>query len=178
MVPKWFQRTRTANIPVSGPMIQAKAISFAQTIGKSEFKASNGWLSRFKIRHNINCAKICGESEIVNQMDADEWLTKLPSIVSGYESCDIFNREWDLLQSFARQNVSSKRRRMQGRKKMKRKNNRTSFCVNMEGEFETLVIGRTEKPRCFKNVSMTNLPVHWKHNKKVWMKTDIFDAWL
>ena len=49
----------------------------------------------------------------------------------------------------------------------------------MEGEFEeTLVIGRTEKPRCFKNVSMTNLPIHWKHNKKAWMTTDIFDAWL
>ena len=31
---KWFQRTRTANVPVSGPMIQAKAIWFAETIGK------------------------------------------------------------------------------------------------------------------------------------------------
>ena len=76
---------RTSNIPVSGPMIQAKAISFAQTIRKSEFKASNGWLSRFKIRHNINCAKVCGESGSVNQMDVDECLRKLPSIVSGYE---------------------------------------------------------------------------------------------
>ena len=38
---KWFQITRTANVLVSGPMIQAKAISFAQTIGESEFKASN-----------------------------------------------------------------------------------------------------------------------------------------
>ena len=70
-----------------------KAISFAQTIGKSELNASNGWLSRFKIRHNINCAKVCGESGSINQMDVDEWLRKLPSIVSGYEPCDIFNMD-------------------------------------------------------------------------------------
>ena len=67
---------------------------------------------------------------------------------------------------------------MQGRKRSKERIT-ASFCVNMEGEFEeTLVVGRTEKPRCFENASMTNLPVHWKHNKKAWMTIDIFDAWL
>ena len=74
-------------------MIQAKAISFVQTIGKSEFKASNRWLSRFKFRFDINCAKICGKSGSVNQMDVDEWLRKLPSIVSGDEHCNIFSMD-------------------------------------------------------------------------------------
>ena len=175
---KWFQRTRTASIPVYGSMIQANAISFVQTIGQSEFKASNGWLSRFKFRHNINCAKICGESGSVNQMDVDEWLRKLPSIVSRYEHCDIFSMDDSGIFYRALQTLRIKGEECKGRKRSKERIT-ASFCVNMEWEFEeTLVTGRTEKPRSFKNVSVTNLPVHYKHNKKAWTTTGIFSAWL
>jgi hypothetical protein len=37
----------------------------------------------------------------------------------------------------------------------------------MVGEMEkTLVIGKTAKPRCFKNMKINNLPVIWRNNKK------------
>lgn len=39
-----------------------------------------------------------------------------------------------------------------------------------------IVIGKSAKPRCFKNVK--SLPVDYFHNKKAWMTQDIFKKWL
>ncbi|XP_067949810.1 tigger transposable element-derived protein 6-like [Watersipora subatra] len=39
-----------------------------------------------------------------------------------------------------------------------------------------IVLGKFRKPRCFKNV--TNLPCQYYHNKKAWMVSDIFQAWV
>ena len=37
---KWFQKARAKSVPLSGPLIQAQALSVAEKLGKSEFKAS------------------------------------------------------------------------------------------------------------------------------------------
>lgn len=49
---KWFKQARDKQIPVSGPMIRAKAEDFAASLNK-DFKASTGWLHGFKERNNI-----------------------------------------------------------------------------------------------------------------------------
>ena len=49
----WFCIVRAKLLPISGPIIQEKALSFARERGLSEFKASNGWLCRWKIRYDI-----------------------------------------------------------------------------------------------------------------------------
>ena len=43
---------------------------------------------------------------------------------------------------------------------------------------KTLVIGRSKKPRCFKNISTESLPVLWKYNNKAWMTRNILSDWL
>ena len=49
----------------------------------------------------------------------------------------------------------------------------------MEGEFEkTVVIGKSAKPRCFKNTNMQTLPVTYKAQNKAWMTSDIFLDWV
>ncbi|XP_037790687.1 major centromere autoantigen B-like [Penaeus monodon] len=58
---EWFCRMRAANVPISGPMIKQKSLEYAASQGMHEFKGSTGWLDKFKIRHNINCAVISGE---------------------------------------------------------------------------------------------------------------------
>ncbi|KAJ4427113.1 hypothetical protein ANN_24728 [Periplaneta americana] len=63
---EWFSRIRSQNVPVSGPMIQAKVLEFAAELGDSEFKASNGWLEKFRKRHDIKFRSICGESSSVD----------------------------------------------------------------------------------------------------------------
>jgi hypothetical protein len=41
-----------------------------------------------------------------------------------------------------------------------------------------LVIGKYARPRCFKNINMSMLPVIYKANSKAWMRHDIFENWL
>ncbi|KAH6947713.1 hypothetical protein HPB50_020793 [Hyalomma asiaticum] len=61
----WFCETRTKNIPISGSMIQQKALNYACVLGITEnFKVSAGWLNRFKQRHEI-VGKCCVESPLL-----------------------------------------------------------------------------------------------------------------
>jgi hypothetical protein len=50
--------------------------------------------------------------------------------------------------------------------------------ANMDGseKLPLLVIGKSGKPRCFKNVK--NLPCKNRSNKTAWMTSDLFDEYL
>ena len=52
------------------------------------------------------------------------------------------------------------------------------LCSNMDGSdfLKPLVIGKYEKPRCFKGVN--SLPVIYRANKRAWMTSVIFTEWL
>ena len=52
---------RSSTLLINGPLVQEKALSFAKSLNKDGFKASNGWLNKFKTRHSISQAVICGE---------------------------------------------------------------------------------------------------------------------
>jgi len=40
------------------------------------------------------------------------------------------------------------------------------------------VIGKSNNPRCFKNINKASLPVTYYANSKAWMRSDIFVEWL
>ena len=88
---RWFNHARSLNLPVSGPFIQQKALDYAKRRNVPDFKASNGWLERFKARHSISCAVISGERASVDVQLVDEWKEKLPTIIDGYVPKDIYN---------------------------------------------------------------------------------------
>ncbi|XP_060880691.1 tigger transposable element-derived protein 6-like [Metopolophium dirhodum] len=73
----WFVAVRAKNIPVSGPIIQEKVREIAVRHGSHSFKASNGWLSSFKNRHNFAWNQVCGESNDVNIDSVNEWKSKI-----------------------------------------------------------------------------------------------------
>lgn len=59
---KWFAQCRDKNIPVSGTVLLEKANEYAQQLGHTSFKASSGWLTNWKKRHDAVFRKVCGES--------------------------------------------------------------------------------------------------------------------
>ncbi|CAF4853678.1 unnamed protein product, partial [Rotaria socialis] len=53
---EWFVQQRSKNIPIAGPLLQEQARQIRQQLGGSnagDFKASNGWLEKFRKRHGI-----------------------------------------------------------------------------------------------------------------------------
>ena len=45
---EWFRMDRSKNIPVLCPMLQTKAVAVAEQMQLENFKASSGWLEKFK----------------------------------------------------------------------------------------------------------------------------------
>jgi len=70
---EFFIKFRAQNIPVTGPMLQAKAAEIASSLQIEKFTASNGWLEAFRHRNNINFRALCGESANVDKEAADDW---------------------------------------------------------------------------------------------------------
>ena len=65
---KWYCQKRARNFCVTGPMLQEIARNVARHLMQNDdFKAANGWLTRFKMRYAIGSNMLHGESR---SMDA------------------------------------------------------------------------------------------------------------
>lgn len=61
-----FRKVRGLNIPVSGTLLQERALHFSQKLGYENFKASNGFLEKFKERQGITGQAECNEEKSVD----------------------------------------------------------------------------------------------------------------
>ena len=83
--------SREALIPVSDSMIQEEALQIALKLNVTGFTASNGWLEKWKTRHNVKQFSVAGEDGEVNAETLESWAERFPEIVKGYELKDIWN---------------------------------------------------------------------------------------
>ena len=89
----WYLMAVHKNIYPDGPKICQKAKEIAQHLDISDFKASNGWLEKWKLKHNIQQMTISGESGEVKGETVDSWKERIPEIIHGYSAKDIWNME-------------------------------------------------------------------------------------
>ena len=91
---KWFMSARSNSIPVSGLVLQEKATDFAKMLGIADFKASNGWVDRWKAQNNVTFKIVSGEAKSCTPEMTAHWKqTHLPTILSRYNLQDIFNAD-------------------------------------------------------------------------------------
>jgi hypothetical protein len=90
---EWFKHVRHNNIAINGPLLSAKAYTLASALGDTLFKATNGFIDRWKARHGIVFKKVCGE-ESVSQGDTETWLdVTLPELLDQFAPENIFNAD-------------------------------------------------------------------------------------
>lgn len=177
---KWIHVVRDKNIPLSGSMVKEKALFYAQSLGHSNFQASNGWLQKFKIRNSICEKVICGESADVSDEKCLEWTQSvLKNILEKYDPKDIFNADETGLffKCIPNRTLTFKNDKCFGGKNSKERIT-VMIGANMIGteKLKLLVIGKSKNPRCFKGVK--SLEVDYDFNKKAWMTSSIFEEWL
>ncbi|CAF2638441.1 unnamed protein product [Rotaria sp. Silwood2] len=78
----WFVAQRSKRIPISGPVLQEYARKIATELGDTTgFKASNGWLDRFRSRYNVQFRTTSGEAAAVDSNTIEDWKSRLPVIL-------------------------------------------------------------------------------------------------
>ena len=79
----WFKTARSNNIPVNGIIIKEKALSLARSLELTDFRASDGWLDKWKQRHNVTFKAVSGEENAATPEMTASWSeTYLPTIMS------------------------------------------------------------------------------------------------
>uniref|UniRef100_A0A1B6M052 DDE-1 domain-containing protein n=1 Tax=Graphocephala atropunctata TaxID=36148 RepID=A0A1B6M052_9HEMI len=55
-----------------------------------------------------------------------------------------------------------------------------ALCSNANGSHKMplFVIGKSKKPRAFKNINMASLPVYYRNQKSAWMDSALFKEWF
>ncbi|XP_035212156.1 jerky protein homolog [Stegodyphus dumicola] len=153
---KWFSAVRSEGKPVTGPMIVEKAKKFGQDLGvaESECNYSDGWLRNFKFRHGIRRLDVTGE-KIYNADETGLLWRCLPTstLAGGGEKAA---------------------------KGLKKNKDRLTvlLCANVSGNHRVtpFVIGKSAKPRAFKNV--THLPVQYDAQSNAWITAALFKDWF
>ena len=177
---QWFSQARAKNILLSGPILQEKAIAFALELGIDDFKGSNGWLSHWKAQHNIKGFKVSGESAGVDMELVENYQQRIPDIVRDYSADDIFSCDETGLyfRALPDRTLSVKGESSKGIKSSKERVTLMFACSSTGEKLQPLVIGKSKKLRCFKNIDLKKLPVQYTANKKAWMTSTIFSEWI
>lgn len=163
-------------------------MEIAEGLGIENFTASNGWMEKFKHRFGIQFKTEHGEAATVNVESLEEWRqTVLLDELAKFSPNDVFNADetglfWQLLPNktmafkglflkYVHRIFMITGEKCAGGKKSKE---RITVLVgaNMSGteKLPLLVIGKSDKPRCFKGAK---IPVDYKANKKAWMTGNI-----
>lgn len=150
---------RSKNIPVSGPMLKEKAIAVATQMGlEQEFKASNGWLEKFKTRYKMTAS---GQSGEVREETVGSWKERLPQILAGYSPIDILNmgETGKFYRALPNKSLSEAAKKCSGGKQSEERITCAFFVNAAGGKEKPIVIGKSKNPRCFRGIrGLSGLP--------------------
>ena len=71
-------------------------MNIKQSLNRPEldgFKASEGWLDKWKLSHGIKEKQISGESLDVSKTTIESWMERIQELCKGYEDKDIINMD-------------------------------------------------------------------------------------
>ncbi|NXT92075.1 TIGD4 protein, partial [Anhinga rufa] len=178
---KWYRIAQCLNVPVNGPMLRLKANDFAQKLGHSDFKCSNGWLDRFKSRYGLVFRAQPVEATATTPLDVPTlWYQNvLPYYLNDYRPKNMFYvQDSGLLYQMLPHNAFAFKGETCSVGKLSKERITIVVGANMDGseKLPLLVIGKTKSPCCFKDLESP--PVDYEANDMAWVTSEVFDQWM
>ena len=175
----WIKQKRSLGVSLSGPLIKKKAQFFHQQLGgTATFKASQGWLGRFKARFGIRQLSVQGErlsADTEAVVECQEAIQKV--IAEGqYSKDNVYNADETGLYSKSLPTKTlalADEKQVPGHKESKERVTIMN-CFNATGthKVQLLLIGKSQSPRCFNGIN--HLPVVYRRQKNAWMNSKMF----
>ncbi|KII64202.1 Tigger transposable element-derived protein 4 [Thelohanellus kitauei] len=159
--------------------LKVKPEELAQKLGRNDFKATDGWLSRWEARHNIIFKKAHCKKGSTDNESAEQWTTtKIPNFLENFCAYDIYNADEAGLYNRDRLDISLCYKHKLHCLVIKNAMDRITVlcCTNMSGtdKRKLLIIGKSARPRCFKGLRMEGLSVEYHANENAWLTSEIF----
>ncbi|XP_069603529.1 tigger transposable element-derived protein 4-like [Ranitomeya imitator] len=176
----WLYHARAAHFPISGPMLQEKALQIASQLGLHHFHASNGWLNKFRTRHNIILHPISGARIGMRNEDRVAWKEWLQVTTAGYTDSDIYNMEETGLLFKDIPDMTLQGKSAQCKDGSGAGHRLTvALCANLCGDKEpALVVHTDDPPGCARRMDESSLGI-WQHtNRRAWMTSEIYRSFL
>ncbi|XP_069168380.1 tigger transposable element-derived protein 7-like [Procambarus clarkii] len=180
---KWFTQHRAKGIAVSVDSIRNAAERLAEKLNIDNFKASTGWVCRFKERHGIINKKICGEalSADVGSINAFKYKLSQHMVSNNLSWFQVYNADetgfnWKCLQ---KNTLASRLEESIPGRKVSKERISALLCGNADGSHRTkcAIVGKSANPRALKNC-MNRLPVVYYNTKNACFTQIIFEDWF
>lgn len=179
----WLEAARRMNLPMPPAMMKVKATDVASTLQLStdDFKASDGWLRRFRDRNGIGSLNLYGEGGEVDRNHPDMLLklSQLEQLIDQYDEDNVYNMDetglfFRLIPRYTLLLPHEDIQTARGKKTQKERVTLT-VCCNATGSHKVPLhmIGKPAKPACMVN---REWPLCYHHQKKVKIAVPVTDA--
>ena len=163
----WFAQKRSQGVPISGPILMAKALELNEKVnpGDDKFKASSGWLKNFQSRHGIRQLAIQGETMSANKESVGDFKSSLSQLIeseglvlSQVYNCDETGLYWKALPS---KTLASRKEEKAPGYKVSKERVTILACSSATGDHKLrlTMIGKAKNPRSLKGLSSSAFPL-------------------
>ena len=175
----WFAQKRSQGVPISGPILMAKALEKVNP-GDDKFKASSGWLKNFQSRHGIRQLAIQGETMSANKESVGDFKSSHSQLIesegfvlSQVYSCDETGLYWKALPS---KTLASRKEEKAPGYKVTKERVTILACSNATSDHKLrlTMVGKAKNPRALKGLSSSAFPLKYTHQNSAWMTSEIF----
>jgi hypothetical protein len=175
----WVENALQADIIITDSILSTKALGFAFLLKENKFKGSNGWVDKFKKRHNLKQYHIHGEAASVPLENLETMRENLKQILKNYSPEDIFNCDETGLFWKMKPCRTISNEQTSGTKQSKDRIMILLTCNATGSEkLAPLFIHKYENPRVIKNIDKRMLPVEYYWNQKSWMQVSIWNEYI
>ncbi|KAG0425014.1 Tigger transposable element-derived protein 6, partial [Dictyocoela muelleri] len=175
-----FLRLRENCIPLNGTVIKSIALKLSKKLSLINFRVSNGWLERFKKRHNLSFKNISIESKSADKSNLQEFKEKFAKALQKYKEENVFNCDETALyyKNLQRKNFVAKGDGCKGIKRNKTRMTIMLACSMTNENLNPLIIGHFKSPRPLKGFNHEEIGVKYSHSPKARMNSEIFINYL